>query len=109
MRPQRSTPAHRTGNLAELVCSNSLKSEGENSAPWLLKKELRQLGSLLLRAADHSRVPGGHALTVDREIFSREITNAVETHPGIEVRRQEITSIPEDGIVVLASGPLTSD
>src|SRR3954468_3857965 len=109
MRPHRRTPAHTTDDFGELVCSNSLKSEGENSAPWLLKKELRQLGSLLLRAADHSRVPGGHALTVDREIFSREITNAIESHPGIEIRRQEVTSIPEDGIVVFASGPLTSD
>src|SRR4051812_10991530 len=109
MRPNRRTAAHTTDAFGELVCSNSLKSEGENSAPWLLKKELRQLGSLLLRAADHSRVPGGHALTVDREIFSREITNAIESHPGIEIRRQEVTSIPEDGIVVFASGPLTSD
>jgi methylenetetrahydrofolate--tRNA-(uracil-5-)-methyltransferase len=109
MRPHRRTPAHTTDNFGELVCSNSLKSEGENSAPWLLKKELRQLGSLLLRAADRSRVPGGHALTVDREVFSREITNAIKTHPCIEIRRQEVTSIPEDGIVVLASGPLTSD
>ncbi len=109
MRPQRRTAAHTTDNFGELVCSNSLKSESENSAPWLLKKELRQLGSLLLRAADSSRVPGGHALTVDREMFSREITSAIENHPGIEVRREEVTSIPDDGIVVLATGPLTSD
>ncbi|MFL6447352.1 MAG: methylenetetrahydrofolate--tRNA-(uracil(54)-C(5))-methyltransferase (FADH(2)-oxidizing) TrmFO [Bryobacteraceae bacterium] len=109
MRPNRRTPAHITDNFGELVCSNSLKSESENSAPWLLKKELRELGSLLLRAADDSRVPGGHALTVDREVFSREITNEIENHSRIEVRREEVTSIPEDGIVVVATGPLTSD
>src|SRR5437763_1346567 len=109
MRPARSTPAHTTDNFGELVCSNSLKSESENSAPWLLKKELRELGSLSLGAADHSRVPGGHALTVDREVFSREITAAIENHPAIEVRREEVTSIPEHGIVVIATGPLTSD
>jgi methylenetetrahydrofolate--tRNA-(uracil-5-)-methyltransferase len=103
MRPHQRTPAHATDAFGELVCSNSLKSEGENSAPWLLKRELRQLGSLLIGAADRSRVPGGHALTVDRELFSREITRA------IEIRREEVTSIPNDGIVVIASGPLTSD
>jgi methylenetetrahydrofolate--tRNA-(uracil-5-)-methyltransferase len=109
MRPHRRTPAHTTAAFGELVCSNSLKSETENSAPWLLKKELRQLGSLLLSAADRSRVPGGHALTVDREIFSREITRAIESHPLIEIRREEMTSIPEDGTVIIATGPLTSD
>jgi methylenetetrahydrofolate--tRNA-(uracil-5-)-methyltransferase len=109
MRPHRRTPAHATDAFGELVCSNSLKSESVNSAPWLLKKELRQLGSLLLSAADRSRVPGGHALTVDREIFSHEITRAIESHPGIEIRREEMTSIPEDGIVIIATGPLTSD
>ncbi len=109
MRPNRRTPAHTTDAFGELVCSNSLKSEGENSAPWLLKKELRQLGSLLIRAADRSRVPGGHALTVDRELFSHEITEAIERHPGIEIRREEVASIPHDGMVVIASGPLTSD
>ncbi len=109
MRPHRRTPAHTTDAFGELVCSNSLKSEGENSAPWLLKRELRQLGSLLIGAADGSRVPGGHALTVDREIFSREITRAIESHPGIEIRREEVTSIPDEGIVIVATGPLTSD
>jgi methylenetetrahydrofolate--tRNA-(uracil-5-)-methyltransferase len=109
MRPHRRTPAHTTDAFGELVCSNSLKSEGENSAPWLLKRELRQLGSLLIGAADRSRVPGGHALTVDREIFSREITRAIESHPGIEIRREEVTSIPDEGIVIVATGPLTSD
>ncbi len=109
MRPLKSTAAHKTGCFGELVCSNSLKSEQINSAPWLLKQEARKLNSLLLRAADSARVPGGHALTVDREIFSAEITRAIEEHPLIKVRRQEATEIPRDGIVVIASGPLTSD
>lgn len=109
MRPVRSTPAHRTDRLAELVCSNSLKSETESSAPWLLKEELRRLDSLLLAAAQKARVPGGQALTVDREIFSSEITAAIANEPLIELRREEITTIPEDGIVIIATGPLTSD
>jgi len=108
MRPAKRSAAHRTDALGELVCSNSLKSEQIFSAPWLLKQEMRKLGSLLLRAADAARVPGGHALTVDREVFSREITEAIEAHPFIEIRREEITRIPE-GIVIVASGPLTSE
>ena len=83
MRPSKQTPAHKTENFAELVCSNSLKSESPNTAPWLLKRELRRCGSLALRAADASRVPGGHALTVDRERFSAEITRALEEHPWL--------------------------
>ena len=74
MRPVRQTPAHKTDRLAELVCSNSLKSESENTAPWLLKEELRRLGPVLLDAARVARVPGGHALTVDREVFAGEVT-----------------------------------
>jgi methylenetetrahydrofolate--tRNA-(uracil-5-)-methyltransferase len=109
MRPLKSTPAHKTDCFGELVCSNSLKSEQVNSAPWLLKQETRRLGSLLLRAADTSRVPGGHALTVDRERFSEQITTAIAKHPRIEIRRQEVTEIPRDEIVVIATGPLTSD
>ncbi len=109
MRPHKRTPAHKTDDFGELVCSNSLKSEQLNSAPWLLKQEARRLGSLLLRAADQSRVPGGHALTVDRELFSRAITRAIETHRNIEIRREEVTQIPDSGIVIIASGPLTSD
>lgn len=109
MRPLRPTPAHQSGRLAELVCSNSLKSEQEFSAPWLLKQELRRLGSLVLRAADSARVPGGHALTVDREVFSEEVTKAVETHPRIEVRREEVQEIPADEVTIIATGPLTSD
>jgi methylenetetrahydrofolate--tRNA-(uracil-5-)-methyltransferase len=109
MRPLRTTPAHKTDGFAELVCSNSLKSESENTAPWLLKRELRKLDSLIMRAAQVARVPGGHALTVDRDVFSREITDTLEQTPGIEIRREEVTRIPDDGIVIIATGPLTSD
>jgi len=109
MRPGRSTAAHRTDRLAELVCSNSLKSEQENSAPWLLKRELRLLGSLLLQCSERARVPGGHALTVDREAFAAGVTRAIESHPRIAVRREEVTAIPVEGTVILATGPLTSD
>jgi methylenetetrahydrofolate--tRNA-(uracil-5-)-methyltransferase len=109
MRPVRRTPAHQTDRLAELVCSNSLKSEQENTAPWLLKEELRRLDSLLLEAARKARVPGGHALTVDRDIFASEITAAISSEPRIELRREEVTAIPDDAIVVIATGPLTSD
>ena len=109
MRPARCTPAHQTGRLAELVCSNSLKSELESTAPWLPKEELRRLDSLLLAAALKSRVPGGHALTVDRDAFAAEVTADIESHPLIELRREEMTSIPEDGIAIIATGPLTSD
>ncbi len=109
MRPVRSTPAHKTDAMAELVCSNSLKSETENTAPWLLKEELRRLGSLLIsRAAMEARVPGGQALTVDRNVFADAVTKAIESHPRITVKREEITSIPEEGIVIVATGPLTS-
>ena len=109
MRPHRHTAAHKTDNFGELVCSNSLKSEQVHSAPWLLKQEMRRLDSLLLQAADQARVPGGHALTVDREVFSQEITAAIQSHPRITVKRGEVTEIPPDGIVVIATGPLTSD
>ena len=109
MRPEKRTPAHKTDCFGELVCSNSLKSEQVHSAPWLLKQEIRKLASLLMRAAEVARVPGGHALTVDREVFSREITRAIESHPRIEVRRGEVTEIPRDGVVIVATGPLTSD
>ncbi|MEK7406503.1 MAG: methylenetetrahydrofolate--tRNA-(uracil(54)-C(5))-methyltransferase (FADH(2)-oxidizing) TrmFO, partial [Acidobacteriota bacterium] len=91
------------------VCSNSLKTEQPNAAPWLLKQELRRLDSLLLRLAAESRVPGGHALTVDRDVFSAKVTAAVAALPGVEVRREEIVAIPRDGIVIVATGPLTSD
>jgi methylenetetrahydrofolate--tRNA-(uracil-5-)-methyltransferase len=109
MRPHRTTPAHKTGRLAELVCSNSLKSESENTAPWLLKQELRRLDSLLLRAAATARVPGGHALAVDREVFAAEVSRVIESSASIDLRREEVVSIPEQGIVIVATGPLTSE
>src|ERR1700719_4718453 len=97
MRPQSQTPAHKTSALAELVCSNSLKSEQENTAPWLLKEELRRLGSLLIEVAARTRVPAGHALTVDRDLFAEEITRAIESEPAIELRREEVISLdPEE-------------
>jgi methylenetetrahydrofolate--tRNA-(uracil-5-)-methyltransferase len=108
MRPVQRTPAHRTDRLAELVCSNSLKSEQPSTAPWLLKEELRRLGSLLLRAAAKARVPGGHALTVDRNVFAGEVTDAIASEPRIELRREEVAAIPAEAIVIVASGPLTS-
>ena len=109
MRPHKATPAHKTGAFGELVCSNSLKSEQVHSAPWLLKQEMRRLGSLLMRAAETARVPGGHALTVDREIFSAEITSAIAQHPLVQIRREEVIRIPSDEVVIIATGPLTSD
>ena len=110
MRPVRQTPAHKTEALAELVCSNSLKSEQENSAPWLLKEELRRLGSLLIgTVAPKARVPAGHALTVDRELFAAEVTRAIEADPLIEIRREEVTELDGERVWVVASGPLTSD
>jgi len=109
MRPLRRTAAHQTDRFAELVCSNSLKSEQQNSAPWLLKEELRRLGSFLLDAAWKARVPAGHALTVDRVAFAEEVSRLVEANPLVEVRRQEVTHVPRDGIVIIATGPLTSD
>lgn len=109
MRPEKRTPAHQTGRLAELVCSNSLKSEQISTAPWLLKEELRRLDSLLIRAAEAARVPGGHALTVDRAIFAAEVTRAIGEEPLITLRREEVACIPEDGIAIVATGPLTSE
>src|SRR5579884_2230779 len=108
MRPETGTPAHKTDRLAELVCSNSLKTEQECSAPWLLKEELRRLGSVLIgAAAPAARVPGGHALTVDRDVFAGEVTRAVQDNPLIELRREEVKTFPH-GIVIIATGPLTS-
>lgn len=110
MRPARQTAAHKTAALAELVCSNSLKSEQENSAPWLLKEELRRVKSLLIgEIAPRTRVPAGHALTVDRELFAAEVTRAMECDPAIELRREEVTALDPDQIWIIASGPLTSD
>jgi methylenetetrahydrofolate--tRNA-(uracil-5-)-methyltransferase len=109
MRPARTTPAHKTDRLGELVCSNSLKTEQPDSAPWLLKEELRRLGSFLLQAAQSARVPGGHALTVDRDVFAEAITRMVAEQPLIEVRREEARGIDEQAITVIATGPLTSE
>ncbi|MEK7381281.1 MAG: methylenetetrahydrofolate--tRNA-(uracil(54)-C(5))-methyltransferase (FADH(2)-oxidizing) TrmFO [Gemmatimonadota bacterium] len=107
MRPVRGTPAHQTDRLAELVCSNSFKSIEVSNAHGLLKRELRQLGGLLLPCADEARVPGGSALVVDREIFSALVHQRLTGHPAIEVVREEITEIPAPAVI--ATGPLTSD
>ena len=110
MRPQKTTPAHQTADFAELVCSNSLKSASENTAPWLLKEEMRRAGSLLLEIAEKTAVPAGHALAVDRTIFSAEVTQTIEREPRIRVVREEVTAIDEnDGLTIIATGPLTSD
>jgi methylenetetrahydrofolate--tRNA-(uracil-5-)-methyltransferase len=110
MRPVHQTPAHQTANFAELVCSNSLKSDTENTAPWLLKEEMRRSGSLLMEMARRTAVPAGHALAVDRDKFAEAVTHAIEREPLIRVMREEVTRIDEhDGITVIASGPLTSD
>jgi methylenetetrahydrofolate--tRNA-(uracil-5-)-methyltransferase len=109
MRPAKMTPAHETPDFGELVCSNSLKSESENTAPWLLKQEMRRAGSALLQCADLSAVPAGHALAVDRVEFSRRIAEAIEADPSITVHREEVTTLDtQSGITILASGPLTS-
>ena len=108
MRPTKGTPAHKTGNLAELVCSNSLKSKDLFNAHGLLKEELRRMGSLIIEAAEEAALPGGKALVVDREIFSRFITEKLESHPRIRVVRKEIRKIPQNGLVIMATGPLTS-
>src|SRR4051794_40584658 len=110
MRPARSTPAHQTTDFAELVCSNSLKSDSENTAPWLLKEEMRRAGSLLLEIARECAVPAGHALAVDRVAFAARVTEAISREPRIAVRRQEVASIDEAaGLTIIATGPLTSD
>jgi methylenetetrahydrofolate--tRNA-(uracil-5-)-methyltransferase len=109
MRPVRSTPAHQTANFAELVCSNSLKSESENTAPWLLKEEMRRTGSRLMEIAKDCAVPAGHALAVDRAHFSTRVTEAISCDPLIEVRREEVIEIDGTTLTIVATGPLTSD
>ncbi len=104
----RSTPAHQTDDFAELVCSNSLKSESENSAPWLLKQEMRRAGCALLACADASAVPAGHALAVDRVEFSRLVANAIGQESRITVHREEVTALDPDRFTIVATGPLTS-
>jgi methylenetetrahydrofolate--tRNA-(uracil-5-)-methyltransferase len=107
MRPVRQTPAHVSDRLAELVCSNSLGSDLPDRAPGLLKAEIRRLGSLIMQAAEGAAVPAGGALAVDREKFAAEVTRRIESHPLIEVRREEVTQIPNTPTII-ASGPLTS-
>jgi len=105
------TPAHQTTEFGELVCSNSLKSETPNTAPWLLKQEMRRAGSALMRIADETAVPAGHALAVDRVEFSRRVAEAITAEPRIHVIREEVTRLEtsEDAITIVATGPLTSD
>jgi methylenetetrahydrofolate--tRNA-(uracil-5-)-methyltransferase len=111
MRPMQSTPAHQTANFAELVCSNSLKSDSENTAPWLLKEEMGRAGSLLLEIARQCAVPAGHALAVDRVAFAAKVTETILRDPRITVRREEVTQIDEtdETITIIATGPLTSE
>lgn len=109
MRPLCKTPAHRTDKLAEIVCSNSLKSDEPGTAPFLLKEELRRAQSLVMEAATATRVPAGAALAVDRDLFATYITKRIEENPRIELVREEVTRIPENSIVIIATGPLSSD
>jgi methylenetetrahydrofolate--tRNA-(uracil-5-)-methyltransferase len=111
MRPVRPTPAHQTADFAELVCSNSLKSESENTAPWLLKEEMRRCGSLLIDIARQCAVPAGHALAVDRMAFAAKVTETISREPLIEIRREEVTQVggEDQPAVIVATGPLTSD
>ena len=109
MRPIKSTEAHKTQNFAELVCSNSLGGDHLGNASGLMKEELRKMGSLLVKIADECRVPAGQALAVDREGFSGKITEILKNHPNIEIINEELTEIPKDKMVLVASGPLTSE
>ncbi len=109
MRPVKNTPVHQTGGLAELVCSNSLKSDLEDTAQGLLKQEMRLLGSLLLSCAQEVRVPAGSALAVDRKLFSEKVSEKISKMPNIEIIREEVTQIPGEGVSIIATGPLTSD
>jgi methylenetetrahydrofolate--tRNA-(uracil-5-)-methyltransferase len=109
MKPRVFSPAHQLADLAELVCSNSLRSNAPNTPAGHLKEEMRRAGSIVIGSADLYAVPAGQALAVDRILFSRVITGRIESHPRIEVRRGEVRDIPEDGIVVIATGPLTGE
>ncbi|MDH5643756.1 MAG: methylenetetrahydrofolate--tRNA-(uracil(54)-C(5))-methyltransferase (FADH(2)-oxidizing) TrmFO, partial [Gemmatimonadota bacterium] len=109
MRPKEMTKAHKTGGLAELVCSNSLGSTDLQNAPGILKEEMRRLGSLIIASAEQAKVPAGSALAVDRDQFSARITHALEGHPNIKILHEEITDIPPDCVCIVATGPLTSD
>jgi len=109
MRPKEPTPAHKTGFLAELVCSNSLGSDDIQNAPGILKAEMRRLGSLIIKMADEARVPAGSALAVDRDLFAQRITQALESHPNIKIIHEHVSHIPSDAVTIVATGPLTSD
>jgi methylenetetrahydrofolate--tRNA-(uracil-5-)-methyltransferase len=109
MRPVSQTPAHRTDKLAEIVCSNSLKSDEPGSAPYLLKEELRRAGSLVMECANATRVPAGAALAVDRQQFAELVTQRIEENPNIELVREEVSTVPDDEVTIIATGPLTSD
>jgi methylenetetrahydrofolate--tRNA-(uracil-5-)-methyltransferase len=109
MRPVKTTPVHRTGDLAELVCSNSLRGNALDQAAGLLKEEMRRLGSLTIRVADEVKVPAGSALAVDRDLFARRVTEAVDALPGVVLHRGEVPRIPDDPLVIVATGPLTSE
>jgi methylenetetrahydrofolate--tRNA-(uracil-5-)-methyltransferase len=109
MRPVMQTPAHRTDKLAEIVCSNSLKSDEPGSAPYLLKEELRRASSLVMECANETRVPAGAALAVDRQRFAELITKRIEENPNIELVREEVSSVADDEVTIIATGPLTSD
>src|SRR6185295_20065592 len=109
MRPVKQTPAHKTDKLAEIVCSNSLKSDEPGTASYLLKEELRRGASLVLDAAAETSVPAGAALAVDRQKFAELISRRIEEHPLIELVRDEVTKVPEDTIAIIATGPLTSE
>src|SRR2546425_955971 len=109
MRPKEQTAAHKTGYLAELVCSNSLGSGELQSAPGLLKEEMRRLGSLIIKVANDVRVPAGAALAVDRDLFAQKITQALEGHPNIRILREPVSEVPPDCLAIVATGPLTSD
>lgn len=109
MRPHKTSPAHHTGYFAELVCSNSLRASNIENAVGLLKEEMRRLGSLIMTCADATAVPAGGALAVNREEFSRLVTETVKKHPLITVVNEEVMKIPREGITIIASGPLTSE
>ncbi len=109
MKPKKYSPAHSNENLAEIVCSNSFKSNLHTNACGLLKEELLLLNSLLIRIANEVKVPAGQALAVDREIFSKRVTEEIKNMENIEIINEEVTKIPEEGITVIATGPLTSD
>ena len=109
MKPEKKSPAHHLDTFAELVCSNSLRSKSLENAVGLLKEELRRMGSLIIHCADRTSVPAGGALAVDREAFSRLVTDMINKHPNIEVIYDEVKTIPREGTTIIATGPLTSD